>query len=100
MYTSGRTVKGSKQPASPVTAATADVRRVVARLVATSQIAPGAHIVTRGTADPVTLAQQVRTSITFAHVGDAVVAAYALRTLPRIAQIITDPISVTIVRGV
>lgn len=95
MYTSGRTVKSRHpQPASPVKAATADARKVVGKL------ANGIHIVSVGTADPVTLASQVRTSVTSPSPLYIDAIYDALETLPNIVRIISDPNGVTIVRSV
>lgn len=95
MYTSGRTVKSRKaQPSSVVKAATADVRKIVAMLV------DGAHIASTATADPITLAAQVRTVVTFPSPRDAETIADALESMSRIVRIITDPNGVTIIRTV
>lgn len=63
MYVSGRTVKSTaNRPATVVGAATRDARRLIAKALPGE---PGITVNSYGTADPQTLAPQVRTVITW-----------------------------------
>lgn len=98
MYTSGRTVKSSKtQPPTTVASATKAARKLADALIA----APGVTVDSARTADPDTLAAQVRTTVTFAagSCGSAQLAV-ALNALPGVARLNASATHITVVRNV
>jgi len=97
MYTSGRTVKGNAKPTT-VARATTDARRLIGKHLPTTE---GVTVKTTLTADPVTLAPQLRTvitwpgSITPAHVQLGM----AITLLPGYLSAINDDCSITYLRS-
>lgn len=96
-YTSGRSVKSSK-PARPTTraTATADARKLVNRHLPSVE---GVTVDSALTADPATLAAQVRTTITFPETIDASDVACAVETLPGYVSSTWTAVRITIVRA-
>lgn len=92
-YTSGRTVKSPVRKATTRTTATAKSRRLVTKYL------PGAEGVTinsYGTADPVTLANQVRTVITYSISADASDLACAIERQPGVISSTWTEYAITI----
>lgn len=99
MYTSGRTVRSSKPRLTTVASATADARRLIARHLPDPD---GVTVRSIQTADPATLAPQVRTTITFGQKVQPchVALAMSITDLPGYVSAINDDCSITYLRAI
>jgi hypothetical protein len=97
-YTSGRAVKSSKTPRpTTVVSATRDARRLVTRCL---PVVEGITVNSSLTADPHTLAAQVRTTITFPETIDASDLANDVQGLSGYVSSTWSTVAITVIRTV
>lgn len=97
MYTSGRTVKSKTRKPTTIASATADVRKLVRKHLPDAQ---GITVDSTMTADPQTLASQVRTVISYAPEVDASDVAIAVQSLHGYVTSTWTSYAITIIRAV
>lgn len=101
MFTSGRTVASPARKPTTIASATRDARRIVNRLYPAPPWNVGLTVESRGTANPRTLAAQVRTTVTFpAGQPGKEQLALDLYSLPGVVAVESTDVAVTITRTV
>jgi hypothetical protein len=100
MYTSGRTVKSAKRQPTTIAKATMQAHRLMRRHLDMAAIGDLATVQSTRTADPRTLAEQIRTRITFPANTDSVALTDALGDLDNVVSVTAYPYGITVLRSV